>query len=208
VSSILIAFLIVLLAPLFLATWRTSLIGLSAQGLLMGWMLYRAKPGLSGELLLSMVDLVVIRGAIVPLALHRILSDRNEPRRHDTVPANMLSWAIIGVLVSLGFRFAAKMLPAGDAFQPQLAVATTALLIGMFVLATQTGVFSQVVGALRIEYAIALFELGGDTPAAPLAVRAGQIGVFLATVLLYARYVDRLGKPEADVPPALREPSL
>ena len=42
-----------------------------------------------------------------------------------------------------------------------VAVATAGLLLGLLVLSTQTGPFSQMIGALRIENAIAVFELGG-----------------------------------------------
>ena len=47
--------------------------------------------------------------------------------------------------------------------QTFVAVATAALLLGLLLLATQTGPFSQMVGVLRIENAIALFELGAAT---------------------------------------------
>ncbi|MDF2691796.1 MAG: hypothetical protein K0S65_179, partial [Labilithrix sp.] len=37
-TGALIAFAIVVLIPLFVATWRTSLLGLSLQGVLIAWL--------------------------------------------------------------------------------------------------------------------------------------------------------------------------
>ena len=42
-TYLLVSFLVVLVVPLFAATWRTSLLGLSLQGLLLGWMALRGE---------------------------------------------------------------------------------------------------------------------------------------------------------------------
>jgi hydrogenase-4 component E len=191
-TSLLLIFLLVLLFPLFISTWRTSLVGLSAQGLLMGWIAYRADPILSAESAATLVDLVVVRGMVVPLLLYRVMRAGQAPRRNDVIPPNMLSWGLVGILVALAFQFASRMAPTDAQFQTHLAVATVGVLLGLFVLATQVGTFSQAVGALRIENAIALFELSGDKPVISLPVQVGQIVVFLVTACLYASYVNRL----------------
>jgi hydrogenase-4 component E len=197
-TSLLLIFLLVLLFPLFISTWRMSLTGLSAQGLLMGWIAYRAQPILTAANVTTLVDLAVVRGVVVPLLLYRVMRAGQAPRRNDVIPPNMLSWGLVGILVALAFRFASRLAPADAQLQTLLAVAAAGLLLGLFVLATQVGAFSQVVGALRIENAIALFELSGDEPVAPLPVRVGQLVVFLVTAWLYASYVNRL-QPATDL---------
>jgi hydrogenase-4 membrane subunit HyfE len=210
-STLLVVFLLVILLPLFISTWRTSLLGLSAQGLLMGWIAHQAEPALSAASVSMLVDLVIVRGVVAPLLLHRILRAAAAPRRNDVIPPNLLSWGLVGILVALGFHFASRVVPAEAQLQTHVAVACTALLLGLFVLATQTGVFSQVVGALRIENAIALFELGGAKPVTPLPVQIGQLVVFVVTVLLYAFYVQRLPAStaeSAEPPPRPEGPAL
>jgi hydrogenase-4 membrane subunit HyfE len=191
-TSLLLLFLLVLLFPLFISTWRTSLTGLSAQGLLMGWMAYHAQPTISAASVTALVDLVVVRGVVVPLLLYRVMRVGQAPRRNDVIPPNMFSWGLVGILVALAFRFASRMAPADPQLQTHLAVAAAGVLLGLFVLATQVGPFSQVVGALRLENAVALFELSGDRPIASLPVRGGQLVVFLLTAWLYASYLKRL----------------
>lgn len=192
-NSLLIAFLIVLIVPLILATWRTSLLGLSLQGLLMGCMANGAELIDSPDGVVTLLDLFVVRGIVVPYVLYRVLRACNTPKRNDVIPPNLLSWSAAGILVVLAFRFAGRIDTSADSgSHVHFAVASAALLLGLFVLATQTGTFSQVVGALRIENAIALFELSADKPVAPVPVQVGQLVVFVATAALYASYVRRL----------------
>ena len=191
-TSLLIAFLFVLLIPLFISTWRTSLSGLSAQGLLMGWMVYRAQGSVSLENAATLADLILVRGLIAPFLLYRVLHAHNAPRRNDVIPPNMLSWGLVAILVGLAFSFSSRMIPSGGEPHTHLAVASSGVLLGLFVLATQVGTFSQIIGALRIENAIALFELSSEKPVAPVPVQLGQLAVFAVTVAMYAWYVNRL----------------
>ncbi len=205
-TSVLLIFLLVLLFPLFVSTWRTSLVGLSAQGLLMGWMAYHADPTLSAASVTTVIDLAVVRGVVVPLLLYRVMRAGRAPRRNDVIPPNMLSWGLVGILVALAFQFAIRMAPTDAQFQTHLAVATAGVLLGLFVLATQVGIFSQAIGALRIENAIALFELSADKPVGPIPVQVGQVVVFLVTAWLYASYVNRLQPITEPEPTEGREP--
>jgi hydrogenase-4 membrane subunit HyfE len=111
------------------------------------------------------------------------------PRRGDAVLPNMLSLTTVAVLVGLSFRLAGHLDPGGSSSQTSVAVAVSALLLGLFTLATQTGVFTQVVGALCIENAIALLELGREGSSTPLPIELGLAAVFLLSACLYALYV-------------------
>lgn len=196
-SSLYLGFLMVLIFPLVAASWRLSILGLGLQGLLMAWIVARHGPPESAGALLSLVDVGLVRGVLVPLLLYRVMSAQAVGPRNDVIPPNMISWTVAGVLIAVAFRFASRVAPVGEE-QTAIAVATSGVLLGMFVLATQTGPFSQAVGALRIENAIALFELSGGGHDAPLAVHVGMMLVFLLTASLLATYVRRLQDPVPD----------
>lgn len=195
-TSLLASYLLVLLLPLFVASWRVSLAGLSLQGLLMAWMVAARHETLSVGLVVTLVDLALVRGLVAPLALRRVLRDQQRPAREDVIPPNLLSWAMVAGLVMLAFQCAAWLQPSGE--HTHVAVAVTGVLLGLFVLSTQNGPFRQAVGALRLENAIALFELGSPSHL-PLGLRVGQIAVFLGTVLTYAHFVRRLRPTTPDV---------
>ncbi len=191
-TYLLVAFLIVLIAPLFVATWRTSLVGLGLQGWLMfamalerGW-----HPSAGGVLLLA--DLLLLRGYVVPRYLYGIMLRHQTPRRTDVIPANLLSWTLAGVLVLLSVRFANAVQPGGGEAVTHVAVACAALLLAFQILGTGDSLYGQVVGVLRLENAIALFELGGGH-GLPLTLQLGVTAVLVITLLLFGRFLERLG---------------
>jgi len=192
-NPILITLLGVMLVPLFVGTWRTSLLGLAAQGLLMALIARHQDPSTdSVRDWIALLDLAVLRGVVAPFVLYRVLSARGAPRRNDVIPPNLLSWTLALGSVLVAFRFAERMIPESGEQQTLLAVTTAGFLLGFLVLSTQVGPFSQMVGVLRIENAIALFELGGEDHHAPLSIQSGLTAVALATVLLYGWYLARL----------------
>jgi hydrogenase-4 membrane subunit HyfE len=188
VTYLLVAFLVVLVGPLFIATWRTSLMGLALQGVLLtAIFLQRGWPvTASGAVLL--LDLLLLRSWFVPRYLHRILRRQSAPRRNDVIPANMLSWTLAGALVIGAFHFAGLVLPEGGVGATHLAAATAALLLGFLVLGTENTTFSQITGALRIENAIALFELG-SAHLLPLPVQLGVTFILILTVLVFGGFL-------------------
>ena len=208
-TYLLVALLAVLVTPLLTASWRLLLVGLGLQGLLLaalvahrGW-----TPSPAGLLLL--VDLLVLRTWFVPRHLFAIMGEprrraaragRARPERRDVIPANLLSWAAAGGLVLVAFRLAGLLVPGGGAPAVLVAVAAAGLLLGLLVLATQVSTFAQIVGVLRVEYAIALFELGADHEV-DLPVQAGLTVVLLLSVLTLGAFLRRLGAAGPDQPP-------
>jgi len=190
-SGIIIALAIVLVLPLFIATWRTSLLGLSLQGAIMAWIVFHHGAHLSVESALEFVDLVLVRTLAAPILLYRVLREKNAPARNDVISPNLLSWTIAFALVLVGFRVADALVPEGDT-QMLIAVAASALLLGLLVLATRTGPISQIVGALRIENALAMFELGLRPHHTAIGLRVGQLVIFAATVGFFQFYLRAL----------------
>jgi hydrogenase-4 component E len=194
-TPLLIAFLAVLLMPLFIASWRTSLLGLSCQGALMGWIAYRHNHHLSVDTILAFADLVVVRAVAAPLFLYRVLRSQHAPPRNDVIPPNLLSWTASIVLVVFAFQFAGVVIPVESDEQTLVAVSSAGLLLGLLVLATQSDPFSQMVGALRLANAIALFELGDPAHQEAIGIRLVQTGALMITVAMFAWYLRTLKGP-------------
>lgn len=198
-SSLLIALLGVLVIPLFVATWRTSLFGLGCQGLLMALIAYRLDPHPNTvQDWLTLVDLAVVRGVAVPLLLYTVVRAQNAPARNDLIPPNLLSWTMALGMVLVSFSFSERLVDVAGEQRTLVAVAASGAMFGFLVLATQTSPFSQMVGALRIENTIALLELGGKRHESHFAIQLGLLAVFIATVALFRWYLTILGTDEAD----------
>ena len=208
-SSLSLTLLGVYLVPLFVGTWRTSLLGLGCQGFLMAWIAWTRglDPSQLGDWVL-LADLVLVRGLAAPLLLRQVLRARNTPRRNDVIPPNLLSWTLALGVVLLAFKFAAALEREPGEPRTLLAVATSGLLLGFLVLSTQSGTFGQMVGALRIENAIALFELTGPSRPPEPGVRLAQLALIALTVLLFRWYLAAQEPPGARAAPPLEGPTL
>lgn len=194
-NPLLIAFVGVLLVPLFVASWRLSLFGLAAQGVLMASLAYQLDPAMStASSWIGMFDLVVVRGIGAPLLLYVVLRAQRATPRHDVIPPNLMSWTLAIALVLVAFRFADMLVPVEGDEHSFVAGATAGILLGLLVLATQTGPFSQMVGVLRLENAIALFELGSHGH--ELAIQIAQTALLLVTLLMFQWYLRALPRPD------------
>ncbi|MGE0396216.1 MAG: hypothetical protein AB7T06_05790 [Kofleriaceae bacterium] len=195
-NPLLIAFIGVLLLPLFVTSWRLSLLALAAQALLMAWIGYQLDPALdSAEAWVRLFDLVVVRGLGAPIVLYAVLRSQRASARNDMVPPNLMSLTLAIALVFVAFRFTDMLVPVASDEHSFVLGATVGLLLGLLVLATQTGPFSQMMGALRIENGIAFFELGSNH--APLAMHVAQTIILVATVLLFRWYLRTLPRTNA-----------
>ena len=192
-NPLLVALLGVLLIPLFVATWRSSLFGLGCQGVLMALIARQLEstPDTIGDWL-ALVDLGVVRGFVAPLALYGVLRARKTPGRNDVIPPNLLSWTIALGMVLMSFSFAELLVADSGEQETLVAVAATGVLLGFLVLATQSDPFSQMIGALRIENSIALLELGDKHHDWPLAIQLGLLAVFLVTIAFFRGYLITL----------------
>lgn len=199
-SPLLIILLGVTLLPVFVGRWRMSLLGLSLQGLLMGWIAWLLEPSLEspGDWL-RLTDLLLVRGLFAPLVLYRVLKPRQGPGRTDALPANLLFWTVALGAVMLAFNVSATLVPLHGDQQTLVSVAMASLLLGFLVLATRALPFSQMVGALRLENAIALFELSGPKRSESLALQFGQLVILIVTVGLFRWYLVGLGPSDAPV---------
>jgi hydrogenase-4 membrane subunit HyfE len=200
----------VMVVPLFVATWRSSLFGLSLQGFLIAWAAYRLSPDLHAiGTWLTLGDLVLIRAIGAPLLLYRLLRSQNRPARHDMIAPNLLSWTVALGLVLAAFNLSAALVPVDSDQRALISVAAAAVLLGFLVLSSQSTPFGQVAGALRLENGIALFELGGTRHHDALVTHIGQIAIVAGTIGLYLWLLSGFPEGGSGAPvPAQDEPTL
>jgi hydrogenase-4 membrane subunit HyfE len=199
-----------MVVPLFVATWRSSLFGLSCQGFLIAWAAYRLNPAIhSVDTWLTLADLVLVRGVGAPLLLYRLLLSQDRAARHDIIAPNLLSWTIALGLVLAAFNLSATLVPIDGDQRALISVAAAGVLLGFLVLASQSTPFGQVVGALGLENGIALFELGSRHHHGTLVTHVGQIAIVAGTLGLYL-WLLRGFSEDSSVPPAAGqdEPTL
>ncbi|MEY4547342.1 MAG: putative transrane protein involved in the pathway [Pseudomonadota bacterium] len=194
-SPLLVCLLGALLIPLFLATWRASLLGLAFQGLIMAGI---ALPELThqapAQAWLTLFDLGVVRGLVLPVALYTALRATGAPSRNDVISPNLFSWMIALGLVLAAFNFSEALVSEPGEPQTLVAIAIAGVLLGFLVLASAAGPFGQMVGALRIENAIALLELSGSHRAS-LGMRLALLGIFLATLGIFRWHLLSTASP-------------
>lgn len=201
----------VMVVPLFVATWRSSLLGLSCQGFLIGWAAYRLSfEHRSIETWLTLADLLLVRAVAGPLLLYRLLLSQQRPSRHDMIAPNLLSWTLALGLVLAAFNLSATLVPSGGDERALISVAAAAVLLGLLILASQSTPFGQVVGALQLENGIALFELGGERHQGSLVTQIGQMAIVGCTLGLYLWLLSGFPEKGSLPPPAASEgePSL
>lgn len=209
-NPLLIALLGVMLVPLFVSSWRMSLLGLSLQGFLMGWISYNMDPALSSVAdWITLFDLCVVRGALAPLLLARVLRAQKAAARNDVIAANLLSWTFALIVVLLSFNFSEALIPEPGDQQTIIAVSASGILLSFLVLAAQAGPLSQMIGVFRFEAALALFELGGDHHHESLGIQLGLLVLTIATIGLFQWYLKMLHKTHEVSPKEIaEEPTL
>lgn len=206
-TGLLIAFSIVLLVPLFVGTWRTSLLGLALQGALMAAIAIQRAAAPSIDDAVTLFDLVVVRMIAAPAALYFVLRVRDTPHRNDVIAPNLFSWGLALALVVAAFRAADALVPVESDEQMLVAISASALLLGLLVLAMGLGTLSGIIGVLRIENALALFELGAPNHHEALAIRIGKAALVLLSVGFYRWYLIH-DAPDAPAPPSSARPVL
>ena len=197
-TSLVIAFVVVLLVPLFVANWRTSLFGLALQGVLLYAIAARIEgPERSIESVVTFVDLIVVRALIAPGVLYRVLHSRSA-RERVVLPPNMLAWTAAIGLVILAFRVSSALVPADGDDRTLVGAVASAVFLGFLVLASRVGVFSQVMGALRIENAVALFELSNGPHAGSVGIHIAETALAVTSIGLFGWYLARMAPSPVD----------
>lgn len=194
-----VVFLVVVLAPLFVAKWRVSLVGLAAQGFLLWYAAGGMTMPIGAPFVFDLLDFLAFRAILAPALLYVSFRRPGVPAHNDLIPPNLIAWMVVVLLVLVSFRFAGLMEPEGLG-RDRVAVAATSLALGFFVLSTQSTVLSQIIGAMRIENAVALFEIGtGGEHVEPVS-RTLQVLVTAGAIGLYAAFLQAMAEAPDETP--------
>ncbi len=196
-TSLLATFLVVAVVPLFTASWRWSFFGLFLQGALLGAIAWKRGALHEPSGLLLLADYLVLRAFVGPRVLWRVLSRQVAAPQHDIMPANLLFWTLTLVILLVSFSLGSHLEPDSRVLQMGVTVPAAALLLGFLVLAARNTTLGQVIGVLRIENAIALFEVGGGRHQ-PLVVQVALTAIYAALLVVLRYFV-------AHPPPAAGE---
>lgn len=188
-TSLLWILLGVVLVPVFVASRRVSLAGLSAQGLLLGCLaLASAHASLELVDLARLVDVIAVRAVMAPVLLGSALRARGTPSRIDLVPPSILWWTVVLGATLASFEFADLLVPAAGPAQLLAGVASSMVMIAFLILSTQTNVLAQMIAALHLENAIALVEL--EETHAGFVFLLVQTITLIATIALFRWYLS------------------
>ncbi len=196
--ALLVLLLLVLIGPPCSRRWPLTVAGLGLQGLIMGLLVLAAAPAAATPLI-SLADLWLVRGVLLPILLYRALRTAENGSAGDGSIHSMMRYLGIGCLIALGFLVALRLEPDAGEHQLRLAVCAVGLLLGLYQLASTRQIVFQVSGALYIENAIALFEIDRAEYALPLSVQLGLLGVLVLSVLVFGS--KRLSPPPGPRPP-------
>jgi len=163
------------------------------QSLLLGAV--AAALALSGprpHLLVTAVLTVVLKGALIPIFLLRVIDRvgiRREIEPFVNVPASLLvslGLTVVGYRVSVGMAGASQRVP-----HQVVGVALSMVLIGLFLMVTRRKAITQILALLAVENAVFLVAVGA-TAGMPLVVELGVSFDVILAVLVLGVLVNRL----------------
>lgn len=157
-SYLMVAFLVAFLLPIFMGGGRFGLIGLGLQTVLLALIIFRLPDGHGETAIFQMIDLGVVRGLIVPLILISAIKDQKISQQFEFVPANIVYWTGLLVLVAVGLWFGYLLFPGDFQNTMHCGTATAGVLVAFFVLSLQPAGFGQLFAILLLENSIILFE--------------------------------------------------
>lgn len=158
-NYLLVVFLGGFLVPILAGSWRLGLIGLGLQPILLGLINLKLANHQGFPLLLQLIDLVFVRGLLVPTILFLTIKRVRISSEFDFVPTNFIYWAGLLILFGAGLWFGILLFP--DNFGKALHCGSVAagVLTAFFVLSFQSAGVGQIFAILLLENSIVLFEL-------------------------------------------------
>lgn len=141
--------------PIFFGKLRVAPTWLGLQALALGWLaLNRADSSLHA--LQAGLEILLLRGWLVPWGLRRALARQAAVQHVDVMPSNLFTWGIAIALIIVAFQFGNGA--RADLRALTLGVIAAMLTMSFLVLATNREPLAQLVALLFMENTIMLFE--------------------------------------------------
>lgn len=148
------AFILSAVTPVFFAKLRVIPIWLSLQALALGGFVLAQEGGLHG--ITTGLEVLLLRGAVVPWMLRRHLARHASVANIDTMPSNLFAWGIAAALLIVAFRFGDGA--SSDVRALSLGTVACVLTMAYLILSTNREPLAQLVAFLFMENAVMLFE--------------------------------------------------
>ncbi|MGK5088155.1 hypothetical protein WDW86_11405 [Bdellovibrionota bacterium FG-2] len=204
---LLTGYVLALITPLFMASWRIAIWAFAVQSLVTALLLVRGEEFDSWTTRMQALDLIVFRSLIIPFCLISILKKFRTQREFDTIPANFVVWTMALALLIAGFWFGQTIFQTDFQSAIRLGTATAGCLTGLFVLANQSSPIGQVIGLLTLEAGIILTETLA-THHERLLIQFGLSAIFIWsiwTIVTFFRHFSKLEVSVLESPQALQQ---
>lgn len=195
-TNLFVVFVAAFLVPLMFHSWRVAVLGLGAQGFLLGLILL-ATHEFSAATALEAANLFVVRAFLVPWLLLRSMGKFEMSTSFSLIRKNISQWLIAFTIVVIGSLFGRWMAPDDSLEAFQVGSAAIAILISMLVLANQHHAIGQIIGVITFESGLTLVELLSPH-AMPATVRVGISILFVCLLFTLIDYINKLKLTQND----------
>lgn len=189
-------FIIAVLFPLFVSSWRAAFLGIGLQGMCLAVLRWDQHPEFQLTLFLQLIDLVIIRSLVTPLVFLRLLKKFQKNLEFELIPANLITWISALSLLSLSFSFGYHLYSNNLGLTLHTCAMAIAILIGLFILSVQVDILGQMIGLLYIESGISLFEIGGHHE--PWFIQLSISLIFLWMLFLFSQFLNKFHRIEVN----------
>lgn len=195
-TNLFVVFVAAFLVPLMFHSWRVAVLGLGAQGLLLG-MILLATHELSVTTALEAINLFIVRALLVPWLLLRSMGTFEMSPPFSLIRKSISQWLLAFTIVVIGSLFGRWMAPEDSLEAFQVGSAAIAILISMLVLANQHHAIGQIIGVITFESGLTLVELLSPH-AMPFFVRIGLSILFVCLLFTLIEYIKKLKLTQND----------
>lgn len=191
-NYLIFAYLLALVLPLFMRSWRASVAGLCLQALAMSAMIWLNFQHFSMSALLAFFDMALLRTLVAPSLLTFSAQVREDSDAFDLIAANLLIWSVALILLVLGFWFSNSLAGDNPGVTMHVGVACCGVLMALLILANQRSPLGQAIAILTLENAVALFELRSRHHVA-VPVQIGLSISYFITIVIMTHLLRRMG---------------
>ncbi len=181
-SFLLAIYLTVLLASIFVSSWRLAFVALATQFFISGILLFQEEGTISLVSQIQLIDLFFVRSILLPFIFIRLIRKLKIKSEFDVIPPNFVVWTIAIILILTSYWCGQTIFPVNFQSTALLGTAISGVLIGLFILANQNNILGQIIGILTFEAGIVLMEVFNHHQE-NLIIQLGILSVFIWSVV-------------------------
>lgn len=194
---LMVGYVLALVIPLFISSWRIAIWAFAAESLVTGLILIRGEGLDSWAARIQALDLILFRSLVVPFCLIGVLKKLKGRREFDTIPANLVVWTIaLGLLVA-SYWFGQTGFPTDFQNAVHLGTAAAGAITGLFILSNQSSPVGQIIGLLALEAGAVLLEALAAHRERGL-IQFGLSAVFIWSIGLVWSFLRHFSEPQGE----------